>query len=121
MSQNNGDQSARQRIAPLRRFFLWDVLLDRQSRPIVVWAGLLIVAGSIVYHWLEDWSWLDSIYFCVVALTTVGFGDFTPNHPVAKIFTIFYILNGLGIILAFVDRVADVRQEKWRQRRQGQE
>jgi hypothetical protein len=114
MSQNADSQKFGNRVGPLRHFFLWDVLRDRQSRPIFVWAGLLIVAGSIVYRWLEGWSWLDSIYFCVVALTTVGFGDFTPNHPAAKIFTIFYILNGLGVLLAFVDRVTDVRREKWR-------
>jgi hypothetical protein len=65
-------------------------------------AGLLAV-GSIVYHYLEDWSWVDSIYFSTVAVTTVGFGDLTPTTDRSKLFTVFYLLSGIAIITSYLN------------------
>lgn len=96
----------------LSNVFLFDVLIDRSSWPAFAWAGTWILIGTLVYHYVEQWSWLDSLYFCVVTLATVGYGDFTPSTPFAKIFTIFYILNGIGILLLFLNKVTDIRRER---------
>lgn len=69
--------------------------------------GLVIVAlgtGTVVYRILEGWSWVDSFYFCSVAVTTVGFGDLTPTRDVSKLFTVLYIFSGIGIISTFIDQ-----------------
>ena len=70
--------------------------------------GLLAV-GTIVYSILEGWSLLDSLYFSVVTLATVGYGDLTPTTDLAKLFTIGYILTGIGIVAAFASEVAKHR------------
>ncbi len=54
--------------------------------------------GAVFYHHVENLSWLNSVYFCVVTLTTVGYGDITPQTELGRLFTIFYILIGVGII-----------------------
>lgn len=59
----------------------------------------------MVYHYLEGWEWLDSIYFCIITLTTVGYGDFSPQTDAGKAFTIIYIIMGVGIILSFINTV----------------
>ena len=102
------------------RFLLWDLIRDERTRPLFIWAGILIFLGSAVFHWLEDWSWVDSFYFSVISLTTVGYGDFTPTTTLTKIIAVFYVLNGVGILLAFLDTAAEVRRERLRQQR-GQE
>ena len=63
--------------------------------------GLLAV-GTIVYHFLEDWSWVDSLYFATVAVTTVGFGDLVPTGDGSKLFTVAYILIGMTIITSYL-------------------
>ena len=60
---------------------------------------------------LEGWSLLDALYFSVVTLATVGFGDLHPTTNEAKLFTIAYIIFGVGIIAGFVSTVAKHRTE----------
>jgi voltage-gated potassium channel len=74
-------------------------LRDKEYRELLVTTLFVLMGGSIAYHYLEGWSWVDAIYFSVVTLTTVGFGDFAPQTDGGKIFTIFYIIIGIGIII----------------------
>ena len=46
---------------------------------------------------------LTPFYFSVVAVTTVGFGDFSPPSDVPKLFTVFYILAGISLIATFLN------------------
>jgi voltage-gated potassium channel Kch len=78
-------------------------LRDKEYRELLVTTFFVILVGSTIYHYLENWSWVDAIYFSVVTLTTVGFGDFAPKTDGGKIFTIFYIIIGIGIILSFIN------------------
>jgi hypothetical protein len=94
---------------PFRSLFMLDILRDRDSRPALLWALATLFGGTLVYHWLEGWNYLDALYFCVVSLATVGYGDYTPSTPGAKVFTIFYIINGIVILLALFDRIRIVR------------
>ncbi len=43
--------------------------------------------GTTFYHFVEGWRWLDSLYFCVITLATVGYGDFSPRTDLGKVFT----------------------------------
>ncbi len=67
----------------------------------------MIVVGTFVYHSVESWSWVDSVYFSATTLTTVGFGDLHPSHDVSKIFTIAYTLIGVGLMYSFVFLLAN--------------
>ncbi len=100
------------RYRPIRNLFLIDVLRDKDSRPAFLWALCTLLIGMFFYHWVEGWSYLDSLYFCVVSLGTVGYGDFTPTTPVAKIFTMVYLINGIVILLALFDRIRLVRSQQ---------
>ncbi len=96
----------------MQRLFLLDILRDHDSRPAIFWALGTLLIGTLAYHWLEGWSFLDSLYFCVVSLATVGYGDYTPTTPIAKLFTIGYLVNGIAILLALFDRIRTVRSQR---------
>ena len=96
-------------VHPVQKFLLLDVLRDKESRLVFYWAMVVLMIGTLVYHWLEGWSYLDALYFCVISLATIGYGDLTPTTPEAKIFTIIYVMNGIAILLALFDRVRVVR------------
>jgi voltage-gated potassium channel len=58
--------------------------------------------GTVVYHLVEHMSWLDAYYLSVVTLTTVGYGDFSPQTTFGKVFTTFYIFAGVGILTTYI-------------------
>jgi len=65
----------------------------------VVLTFIIILIGTFVYRSVENWGWVDSTYFAVSTLTTVGFGDLHPTHTASRVFTIFYMLIGISIML----------------------
>ena len=91
-----------------RALFL-DVLFNRKTRPFFIYAAFVIVIGSTLYHWLEGWSWLDSLYFVVITLTTIGYGDLSPTTPATKLITIFYGINGIVLLLMLFDVIRTLR------------
>lgn len=84
---------------------LYSFLKQKEYRNLLFTTAIVIITGTTTYHYLEGWRWLDSLYFSIVALTTIGFGDFHPKTDAGKIFTIFYIIIGVGIILSFINTV----------------
>jgi voltage-gated potassium channel len=71
-------------------------------RVLVTAAALTLGVGTMFYHFVEKFSWVDAYYFSVVTLATVGYGDLTPHTTFGKIFTTFYIFIGVGIITTFI-------------------
>jgi voltage-gated potassium channel len=92
-------------FAPLRA-----VARDPEGKVLLVSAATMVGVGTVVYHVLEGWSFLDSLYFSVVTLATVGYGDLHPTTDLAKLFTIGYILVGIGILAAFASELTKFRK-----------
>jgi hypothetical protein len=78
-------------------------IYEHVYKVLTVSAFLLLALGTVVYHFLEDWSWVDSLYFSVVAVTTVGFGDLSPSTDGSKLFTVVYILLGITVITTYLN------------------
>lgn len=104
-------------------------------RPIV-WICIylaLMPLFALIYHWLPDsqfripdgagtgyGSWL---YYSIVTITTLGFGDYTPAHAWAQTVTAIEVMMGMLTIGFFLNAVGsmkseiDVETEKEKQRR----
>ena len=79
---------------------------------------LLVLFGSATfYHFIENWRYIDALYFSAATMTTVGYGDITPQTDAGKIFTIVFVFTGVGIALYGLSLIAshfvEVREEFW--------
>ena len=75
---------------------------DPAFRGLLVLMSIIWGSGTVFYHHIEGWSWIDSVYFCVVTAATVGYGDFTPQTTMGKLFTMVYILCSAGVFVSLV-------------------
>jgi voltage-gated potassium channel len=64
----------------------------------------IIAIGTVFFRWVEGWSWLDSYFFTVVTLSTVGYGEIVPQTALGRIGTTLFILIGLGIFAVSVQQ-----------------
>jgi hypothetical protein len=79
--------------------------ISRKIYPILAGSVVLVLAvGTVVYHYLEGWTWVDAFYFSAVAGSTVGFGDLSPTTNGSKLFTVVYIFSSITIIGTFLDQ-----------------
>lgn len=65
-----------------------------------------VMSGTAFYASVEGWGLVDALYFSVITLTTVSYGDLAPTTPASKLFTIVYTLLGVGVLLGFVNKLA---------------
>lgn len=82
-----------------------EFIRDKEYRELIITTLIVLIGGTIFYHYQEGWRWLDAAYFCVITLSTIGYGDFSPVTDAGKMFTIGYIIAGIGIILSFINTV----------------
>lgn len=70
-------------------------------RRLLLLVGLLfgfLVAGAAWYAAVEGFGILDAAYQAVTTLSTVGFQEIRPLDDSGRIFTMFYILSGVGLL-----------------------
>lgn len=88
-------------------------------RGLVYLVSVVIGSGTLFYRFVEDWSWVDSFYFTVITLTTVGYGDIAPTRTASKLFTVVLVVLGIGLLVALIERVARYAIEDHEIRRGG--
>lgn len=79
---------------------------DPEFRAILILLSLTILGGTIFYRIEEGWEWIDALYYSVITLVTLADSRMGPTTHFAKIFTVIYVLGGIGLMLAFVTRLA---------------
>lgn len=84
----------------------------------------IIIFPAFGFKALEGWTYFDSVYFCFVTLTTIGFGDFVPvyvkkKYPeddatpvVLEFLNLIYMVVGLAVMSGVIVSISGVIEEK---------
>ena len=87
------------------------ILRHPRHQAFILSVVVVVVTGVVFYRLAEDWGLADSLYFTVIALTTIGFGDFAPTTTLSRLFTVFYAIIGVGLIGILVNLIVSNAQQ----------
>lgn len=95
----------------------------QNNRPTLNQAGLILTiylgVGMICFYsvrhelkGLKTSRLVDALYFCVVTMTTVGYGDLVPQGVLAKLFACVFVFSGMALVGLLLSSAADYLVEK---------
>lgn len=95
-------------ILTLKRFLkaLWSAFKLKNFQVLFVLVLVMLFSGTIFYVKQEGLSVIESLYFCVVTLSTVGHPSFEPQTTLGKVFTMIYIVGGTGLFIGLIGYLA---------------
>ncbi|KAK7363851.1 hypothetical protein VNO77_06010 [Canavalia gladiata] len=89
------------------------------AKPVVLLLAAYLGGGTLCFlltsnhiNGIKTNGFLDAIYFCVVTMTTVGYGDLVPNSPLAKLLACVYVFTGMALVGLILSKAADYIVEK---------
>ena len=72
--------------------------------------------GTVLFHSLEDWTWIQAFYFSVVSMTTVGYGDLAPSNDLTRLVVAIYVLISVAIMLTTLGMIGNAIIERGRRK-----
>jgi voltage-gated potassium channel len=82
---------------------------------------VLLSVGIIGFMFFENMSLTNAIYFSIVTMATVGYGDIHPQTEIGKVLALIIIIGGVGTFLGVIASVTDLfvnrREETIRQQK----
>jgi len=76
----------------------------------------ILIIGTIGFMVLEKLSFIDALYFTIVTVSTVGYGDIHPTNVASKLLGIVLIIIGIGTFLTIVTNATQVLVQRGRDR-----
>ncbi len=89
---------------------LSDIIMRKIFLVLSLFVGI-ILCGTFGYMFLEHLSFWDSMYLTIITIATVGYGDLVPIHPGGKVFTIFLLFAGAGLVMYTLSRITEAMVE----------
>ena len=84
-----------------------DPIRFRLTINLIVFLAILVF-GTIAFMFLENRSIIDALYYIIVTMATVGYGDIVPTTPTGKIIAILLIVTGVGTFLGVIANATEM-------------
>ncbi|KAK1120071.1 hypothetical protein K0M31_012796 [Melipona bicolor] len=91
---------------------------DEFNLPISVAIFILlgyIFIGATLFCLSEGWGFFESFYFVFISMSTIGFGDYVPKHPIYMMCSIIYLVFGLALTSMCINVVQVMLSDSFRQ------
>ncbi|XP_057969836.1 two-pore potassium channel 1 [Malania oleifera] len=93
--------------------------LHPSFRQVATFLAVYLGVGTICFYFIRHQikgkktnGILDAIYFCIVTMTTVGYGDLVPNSVPTKLLACAFVFTGMALIGLILTKAADYLVEK---------
>ena len=88
----------------------------------LIFVSIYLLIGIITFSFvLEKWTIIDSLFFLMVTITTIGYGDLNPTTDYSRAFTTLFALIGiaiLGFTLGVIgSKISDSRRQEIQEKR----
>ncbi|MBS4096226.1 MAG: potassium channel protein [Sulfuricella sp.] len=83
-------------------------MIFRKIASILFLLVAVLAAGATGYQLIEGWTFFDGLYMTVITVASVGYGETHPLSDNGRIFTIFLILSGSGILLYSISMITAI-------------
>ncbi|KAF7313871.1 Tandem pore domain k+ channel [Mycena chlorophos] len=85
------------------------------ARLVVVWVLFLLfwIVGALIFMKTEAWSFGVSLYFCFIAFTTIGYGDYSPQTPAGRSIFVAWALLGVATMTILISVIAEAFSSKY--------
>jgi len=71
-----------------------------------------VIVGGAAFSLAEDkGSWIDGMWWAIVTLTTVGYGDYSPATVAGRWVAVFVMAGGIGTVAILTGILADAIRE----------
>ncbi len=60
--------------------------------------ALVILGGTVGFHFIEGWPWFDGFYMVVTTLTTIGYQETHPLSHAGRVFNVGVIVAGVALV-----------------------
>lgn len=98
--------------------------MNKVKQKLKVFLGIFLLvtaAGTFAFMQLEGLSFSEALYYNIVTMSTVGYGDIHPSSPLSRMFAVFLIVAGgaafLGVIANATELVILKRDAQNRMRK----
>ncbi|XP_010644564.1 two-pore potassium channel 1 [Vitis vinifera] len=86
---------------------------------VIIVLSIYLGAGTLCFYLARHWmkgkktnGVLDAVYFCVVTMSTVGYGDLVPDSAATKLLACAFVFTGMALIALSLSKAADYLVEK---------
>ena len=91
---------------------VWTFIKRENIDRIVLPLGILIGISCVVISRTESISLIDSFWWSIVTLTTVGYGDITPATAIGRSIAVINMFVGIGLLAALSAALASILVER---------
>jgi len=88
------------------------IILATLALLIVIFGGIGVYLAEHTHQGANITNLGDALWWAVVTISTVGYGDLYPVTTVGRIIAVFVMLSGIGIFVLLVDSLSQRRLQR---------